>query len=122
MLPVRCQGASLSRLFSSSFFPPLPRHDASWAEHYVADERKERPRGRSICLNHLSERSRSSSRHDLVASRFVRLLLSLSVDGSITIDRGRKENTRIGPIESSSGLEATGQKISGSSRVESRIF
>lgn len=65
MLPVRCQGASLSRLFSSSFFPPLPRHDASWAEHYVADERKEGPRGRSICLNHLSERSRSSSRHDL---------------------------------------------------------
>lgn len=72
-------------LFASLFIFPLPRHDASWAEHYVADERKEGPRGRSICLNHLSERSRSSSRHDLGS----RSPSSLSF--SITIDRGREE-------------------------------
>lgn len=116
MLPVRCQDASLCRLFFPFFFPSSTTR-SSWAEHYVADERKEGPRGRSICLNHLwngVDHHRATISH-LVTSRFV-LFLSLS---SIAIDRGREERwqkiSRIGPIESSSGpvskLPATKERL-----------
>lgn len=117
MLPVQCQDASLCRVSFFLFFFPSSTTRSSWAEHYVADERKEGPRGRSICLNHLwngVDHHRATISH-LVASRFV-LFLSLS---SIAIDRGREERwqkiSRIGPIESSSGpvskLPATKERL-----------
>lgn len=112
MLPVRCQDASFCRLFFPFFFPSSTTR-SSWAEHYVADERKEGPRGRSICLNHLwngVDHHRATISH-LVASRFV-LFLSL-VDSDRSWAGGTlAENIANRPdwIILWPGLEATGHK------------
>lgn len=113
MLPVRCQDASLCRLFFPFFFSLF--HDTIFVGGTLCCWRKERGAARQIDLPESSlERSRSSSRHDLASRCLSFRSFSLSLVDS---DRSWAGGTLAENIANRPdwiilwpGLEATGHK------------